>query len=282
MLNNKRTNINILKGLALVIIVAIMIFLFTLFSDDDFSLTYVNLMVNPNIEFGIDDNEVVVSVVALNDDANIVLHELELEGLEYEEALELVVDELVELEYVNDNEILISIESEDEEKIESVRERTINKVRDRLEEKEKYAVINYLEVGQELKIEAEELGVTVGHMIAVERASVVLDDVSKEELYDLSLGEIKRMVADQRTSDLRPNVDELREERIEMARERREQIEQRQQEAREAREEALEQPSTDVEERETRIPDVVPRNLDEVREADRNAIDLRERPVRVE
>lgn len=190
------------------------------------STTYVNLMINPNIELELDQNDKVLDVSALNEEAEIVLYDMDLINKSYEEAIDVLIDELVELGYIIDgdfeNRIIISVVDEDDSKRERLEERTLNRVRENLESKEVYAVINYLDIGTELSKEAEELGISVGHMITIERASAMLENYDKEELLEMSIREIKSLVKEEivneRTNDL--NIEEQRQRLKQEARNR--------------------------------------------------------------
>ena len=73
--------------------------------------TYARLDINPSIEFIVDEDENVVSYKLLNEDAQTVAADLELEGLPIEEALELYLDEAIELGFLEideENQIVVT------------------------------------------------------------------------------------------------------------------------------------------------------------------------------
>ena len=63
--------------------------------------TYVSLRINPEIEMIADENGIVTYANAVNDDGEVVLSTVELEGLTIEEAGVLFTDTAVELGYID-------------------------------------------------------------------------------------------------------------------------------------------------------------------------------------
>jgi len=80
----------------------------------------VTLEVNPSVEISLNDEDIVVSVTALNDDGDqVVQRDIEYKGLTLDEVLEVLVTRLNELGYVvttsdENNIILIEVHSDDE------------------------------------------------------------------------------------------------------------------------------------------------------------------------
>lgn len=98
---------------------------------------YVAVDINPSIEFITDEEDVVLSLNALNEDAETVIADLELIGLPLEEALDLYLDSAENLGFIvegEEAEITVTVESEDitlEEKLKTsienhLRERNIS------------------------------------------------------------------------------------------------------------------------------------------------------------
>ena len=80
----------------------------------------ITLELNPSIEIALNDDDIVISVTALNDDGNEVIQSnIEYKGLNVDEVLELLVARLYQLGYVvttsdENNIILIQVQSDDE------------------------------------------------------------------------------------------------------------------------------------------------------------------------
>ncbi|MFW5913475.1 MAG: anti-sigma-I factor RsgI family protein, partial [Bacillota bacterium] len=79
--------------------------------------SYLSVDINPGVEFVLDDEGNVESVLPLNDDAETVLADLDLEGQPSDEALETFIDAAVETDYidVDSDENVVTVTSDDDE-----------------------------------------------------------------------------------------------------------------------------------------------------------------------
>lgn len=86
--------------------------------------------VNPSIRLEVNDRGVVVKAEALNEDAQVVMAELELVGKDYTWAVTVVVGSLQEKQYITDlkNSILISVTDANEKTAEALRENVVNAI----------------------------------------------------------------------------------------------------------------------------------------------------------
>ncbi|MBQ4269687.1 MAG: hypothetical protein IJB97_08580 [Clostridia bacterium] len=75
-------------------------------------VSYVGIDVNPSISLVLDENNVVLSVTADNEDAQVLLYGEQLVGLSVEKAVETIAELSVELEYLNDGNHGVSIVAE--------------------------------------------------------------------------------------------------------------------------------------------------------------------------
>ena len=82
------------------------------------SNAYVSMKINPEIEFGIDENGNVDSVYCVNEDAETLLSDVNLVGLSYDMAAETIVDLATQAGYIdvdgNDNEVSIAVITEED------------------------------------------------------------------------------------------------------------------------------------------------------------------------
>ena len=81
----------------------------------------ITLDINPSIELGLTKNEIVRSIVALNDDAKRIVNS-DLNGKSLNEILKVITNNLIENGYANENQIMILLHSQgtiDSKKIES-------------------------------------------------------------------------------------------------------------------------------------------------------------------
>ncbi|MDD2489958.1 MAG: hypothetical protein PHY26_01720, partial [Bacilli bacterium] len=76
------------------------------------NLNYIMIDINPSVQLGVNEDDKVVEVVALNEDADILLSDMNLEDMELEEAVDSIVDEAVEIGYIdefsNENQVVVS------------------------------------------------------------------------------------------------------------------------------------------------------------------------------
>lgn len=79
----------------------------------------VSLDVNPSLEFRVNTFDKVINVKALNVDGEQILKELDLKGMEIDEAIDAAIDEMVEQEFINKNEenaVSVTIQHKNEKK----------------------------------------------------------------------------------------------------------------------------------------------------------------------
>lgn len=87
-------------------------------AQEDITLSAFSVDINPSILFVIDEDEIIVSFVLNNEDAEIVAAELDFVGLTAEEALALFIDAAIEAGYIDvdaeNNAIFITTEDDDD------------------------------------------------------------------------------------------------------------------------------------------------------------------------
>lgn len=93
---------------------------------------YMTLRINPEVGFFLNENEEVTDVVALNDDADVLLVDLELVGLKASEVAEVIVNECIEAGYIDveatDTTVNVSIEGKVVEEVSELTEQVKEKV----------------------------------------------------------------------------------------------------------------------------------------------------------
>ncbi len=87
-------------GLVAVLMLAIMISGLSVYLTRPVIAAYVTIDINPSVEFGIDQNEIVRSVAALNPEAEALIEDLELAGKQVTEALEVLMARAAEDGYL--------------------------------------------------------------------------------------------------------------------------------------------------------------------------------------
>lgn len=158
---------------------------------------YVSIDMNPEIEFILNSKYKVVEVIALDDQADMVIEGLELIGLPLEDATKLVVEDAIKMGYIDEFKVRnrINITTYNSEKINKIIEdKIINKLTPILEEKEisHSFVITKISDGQ--KELANQKKISDGKMLLVEKAYSLNNSLDKEKLMKLSIKEIQNKI----------------------------------------------------------------------------------------
>lgn len=167
---------------------------------------YVSIDMNPEIEFILNSKYKVVEVIALDDQADMVIEGLELIGLPLEDATKLVVEdaarvviiETIRLGYIDElgteNHISVTAYNNDEEVNKTIEEKIINKVKSILDKENISYDVIAIEVNDELKRIANEKKISYGKMLLVEKAYSLNNSLDKEKLMKLSIKEIQNKI----------------------------------------------------------------------------------------
>jgi hypothetical protein len=161
------------------------------------SASYVAVDINPSIILTTNPFDKVVEVEALNEDAETLLVNLELIGLQVDEAVELIIAEATEMGYIDllaEGEVAMvtayNRDKVDEKLSEKIRER----VQERLENREMAVNVVGHEAVAEQKELANELGVTLGKVLFVQKMMEKYPELGGDELYTMSIKDIMMMV----------------------------------------------------------------------------------------
>lgn len=198
--------------------------------------------VNPSIEIILDEDDSVISVGLLNEDAEIALADIELEGLHVDEAIDAINAALIETGYIDaaSDENIITITTSDESRSDEMKER----MRTSLNNRGIGASIFGGEMLEEYYDLAEAYDIGVGRVRLIARAVEIDEDLTFEEALELSQSEIMTILRNEH----RQMMDEFIAERREFARGMRENARQRAHERRNPSED------DDLEENDDEIP----------------------------
>ncbi|MDO9592181.1 MAG: hypothetical protein Q7I98_03200 [Erysipelotrichaceae bacterium] len=181
------------------------------------SASYVAVDINPSIILTTNPWEKVVEVEALNADAEALLVNLELIGLQVDEAVELIIAEATEMGYIDllaEGEVAMvtayNRDKVDEKLSEEIRER----VQERLENREMAVNVVGHEAVAEQKELANELGVTLGKVLFVQRIMEKYPELGGDELYTMSIKDIMMKVKELRGNG--PDKEALEEKKAEL------------------------------------------------------------------
>ncbi|MGE5456711.1 MAG: hypothetical protein ACM3O4_06415 [Ignavibacteriales bacterium] len=168
----------------------------------------VTISINPEVELLLNNEDKVVEVIPINEDADILTSDLDLEGLTIEEASEKLIDSAMETgfldEYSDENTVVITTVNDDETKRQALQEKIMTKFTSHFEGKKIYPVLVAKGLDDDLKAEADQYGISYGKMLLVESALALNDTLSKDELVNMSIRdiqtEIKTVVKDRRAA----------------------------------------------------------------------------------
>lgn len=168
----------------------------------------VTISINPEVELLLNNEDKVVEVIPINEDADILTSDLDLEGLTIEEASEKLIDSAMETgfldEYSDENTVVITTVNDDETKRQALQEKIMTKFNSHFEAKKIYPVLVAKGLDDDLKAEADQYEISYGKMLLVESALALNDTLSKDELVNMSIRdiqtEIKTVVKDRRAA----------------------------------------------------------------------------------
>jgi len=158
----------------------------------------IELAVNPSVELSVNKKERVVSAEALNDDAKVVLEDMELKGADLEVAVNALIGSMLKHGYISElqNSILISVENDDDVKGKELEDRLVREVDDML----KSSAIEGAILSQQIKNDddtkklAEELKVSEGKAVLIEKIVEKDTLLKKEDLKDLDINELNLLM----------------------------------------------------------------------------------------
>lgn len=157
--------------------------------------THIYLDVNPSLELAVDENNVVLSCIAANEDAKIILNGMTLEGVELKTALNAIVGSMYVKGYLSssDNSMLISVDAKDDDSTNSFLSFLTKQINDVFADSEMECAIiaQSVEADEELKRRAEENGISVGKMHLLDKLIGNMRIFSEKDIARLSKLSIK-------------------------------------------------------------------------------------------
>lgn len=154
--------------------------------------SYVSLKINPEVDFVVDESGKVASYYCVNEDAEVLLGDVDLSGQSIEEATENVLDMAVDAGYVDVETTGDKIEvgvidengKEDAETFEKL-EKNLNQY---FENKGVFGKVSKVALDTYLA-QAQEMGISVGHvkilMLACDRSGLTLDELKDKPMNEL-------------------------------------------------------------------------------------------------
>lgn len=151
--------------------------------------------INPSVQLGLDDDDIVTSVTPINGDADILLSDLELEGMEATDATSSIVSAAVDMGYVDqyntDNTINVVSTREDVTLRDKLQTKITDRINNDLNGRAIYALVLAGGVTDEMKAKADELGISYGKYLLVSKL-MKLDPALKEvDVAKMTIAEIQ-------------------------------------------------------------------------------------------
>ena len=183
----------ILGILGVLLLVAVVYFIQRQMKTDDYS--YVILTINPSVELAFDKDEIVREINSLNEDADILLSDLDLVGKSLEEVTNTIIDETAEINKL-DNTIDLVVINQNEEKRLELENRIRQRIENHIQTKNYNATLTVKGVTNEIKDGATKYEIPNGHMMLVKKALELNNELKEEELVTKSVEEIQKLIKD--------------------------------------------------------------------------------------
>jgi hypothetical protein len=167
--------------------------------------TYVTIDINPSIELVANAFDKVIEANPLNEDAEILLSDLDLIGLTLTEAAILITEEATEMGYIDelstDNLVLVTVYEDDEEKQDEIGDEISEGIENNFENKGIEIAVKSQGITQEVKDTANDYGISNGKMMYIKKAVEQNEELVVENLVDLSMKEINQLMNENRKDD---------------------------------------------------------------------------------
>lgn len=164
---------------------------------------YLVIDINPSIEVVTNEDGKVLRVTALNEDAQVLLLDVDFKGKTLDEVVNTIIELARELGYINDfdeNAILFTVEAEQERTVEELKKFLEEKVK-KFKDKHKIRVqvlIEQLSKNPELIAEARELDISVNKLALIYAAIDINPELTIEEARELPIKDLLRIITEAR------------------------------------------------------------------------------------
>lgn len=156
--------------------------------------TVIGIDVNPSIELRVNKNDTVVKALALNSDAEIILDEMKLKGVDCDVAVNALIGSMLRHGYIDElkNSILISVDNPDAQKSAELEERLINEINSILSGSSVEPAVMAQSVSDDasLKSLAEQYGISAGKATLIQKICNADPTKTFESLAGLSVNDL--------------------------------------------------------------------------------------------
>lgn len=173
--------------------------------------TFISIDVNPSIEMVADDNNMVSGLHGLNEDAELVLQDVNQEDNSLNQVVSSLVESMANHGYLKpevQNSILVSVENKDAEKAEQIKTVITNDIYEALDKSEIDSVVLTQDVKKtkELEEEAKALNISVGKMNLINNLAEKDAGLDVQQMAEMSISDISDL-AQEREVDITDTVD---------------------------------------------------------------------------
>ncbi|OPZ88967.1 MAG: Anti-sigma-I factor RsgI [Firmicutes bacterium ADurb.Bin419] len=177
---------------------------------------YVNVDINPSLEFSVNIFDRVLEVKGINSDGEELVKYKSYKNLRIDKAVENCIEEAVEEGFLgesSDNAVVITVSGKDNKKVTNIKEELANTANVTLEQGKVQSEVLTEETTLGKRDAAKELGISPGKLVLIEKLKEVKPDVEVKEYKDkkvkeivASINETKKSVEQKKNS--KPKVDE--------------------------------------------------------------------------
>ena len=158
----------------------------------------IELDVNPSVELSVNKKERVVSAEALNEDAKVVLEDMDLKGADLDVAVNALIGSMLKHGYISElqNSILITVENDDAVKGKALEDRLVKEVNDMMKSSAIEGAILSQQIKEDAEVKklAEELKVSAGKAALIEKITEKDTVLKKEDLRELDINELNLLM----------------------------------------------------------------------------------------
>ena len=173
-------------------------------TDDTSDYKYLTLTINPKIDFVVNSEDEVDAVIPENEDAEVVASELDMVGMDIEDAIDAYIEAVTETGYIDpeevDNEVAVEVTGEDEEDASDFNTAICDRINNYFKANGVFGnasaetIDEYLDKAIEMSINTE--GLSLGKVKAIVIAMEKNPDLDIEELRDMTVGDIIKLISD--------------------------------------------------------------------------------------
>ena len=157
----------------------------------------IGIDVNPSITLTINKKEKVLDVTANNEDARIILDDMDLSGSNVNVAINALIGSMVRNGYIDElaNSILISVDSMDSVESEKLRQKIVDKLNTFINNGNNISVVSQsISATSDSEALAKEYGISVGKLELIEKLIAKNNLYTYEGLKDLSINELNLLL----------------------------------------------------------------------------------------